>query len=93
MSSLDEKVQREHGKPRKISSTITYYPGDEETLESGEMIAGIPDHWNPNGIGFYRADPDAEGAFMRVYFKSYERDDSDPFEKKRHMVVVEIPQS
>lgn len=57
------------------------------------MIAGIPDHWNPSGVGFYRPDPDEEGAFMRVYIESYERDDSDPAAKKRHIVIVELPQS
>ncbi|MET0623353.1 MAG: hypothetical protein ABW250_10280 [Pyrinomonadaceae bacterium] len=90
MPSLDEQVVREPGKPRKISSTITYYPGDEKILENGEMIVGIPDHWNPS-FGFYRPDPDKEGALMHVYIESYKRDDSDPAAKKRHSVVVEIP--
>ena len=91
MPSIEEKVHNEPGKPRKISSTITYYPGDEKTLSDGEMIAGIPDHWNPDG-GFHRPDPEAQGAFILVYIESYERDDSNPAAKKRHIVTVEIPQ-
>ena len=90
MPSLEQKVEREPGKPRRFISTITLFIGDEDNLRSIEMITGIREHWDPNG-GYAKPDPDAEGIFMFVYIESYKRDDSDPAAKKRHFVEVEIP--
>ena len=91
MPSLEQNVEREPGKPRRIISTLTYYPGDEQTVRDSEMCAGIRDHWDPNGGGYFKPDSDDEGIFMCVYMETYERDDSDPSAKKRYIVEVEIP--
>jgi hypothetical protein len=91
MPSLEQTVEREEGKPRRFISTITYYPGDEESLRGAETVSGIPEHWDPNGQGYHKPDPDNEGIFMCVYIESFRRDDSDPTARKRHFVEVEIP--
>jgi hypothetical protein len=91
MPAIEEKVHSEEGKARKIITTLTFYPEDSDNLESSEMIAGIPDHWSKDG-GFFRPDPESinEEQFIKVYIQSYDRDDSNPAAKKRHIVVVEI---
>lgn len=92
MPTLEQRVINEDGKPRKFVSTLTFYPEDAVNLESSEMIAGIRDHWTPE-MGFFRPDPekDDDNSFIKVYFESYERDDSNPAAKKRHIVEIEIP--
>lgn len=89
MPTIDQKVHKEPGKPRTVSSTATFFPGDEEILNNGEQMVGIPAHWDSNH-GFVYPDPEAPGQFMRAYIKSYDRDDSNPAERKRHMVIEEI---
>jgi hypothetical protein len=55
------------------------------------MIAGIKDHYDPEGVGYFRPDPDEDGIFMCVYIEYHGVDDSDPSAKKRQTVEVEIP--
>jgi len=89
MPSIEYKVHKDPGKPRIISSTATFFTGDEEILKNGEQMVGIPDHWRKDA-GFYSPDPEVQGQFIHVYMKSYDKDDSNPAEKKRYMVVEEI---
>jgi hypothetical protein len=90
MPTLEQNVEREPGKPRRIISMLTFFSEDEKNLNDADMISSIRDHWDPNGQGYYRPDPDNEGSFICVYIESVQKDDSDASAKKRHIVEVEI---
>lgn len=89
MPTLNETVERTPGKPRKIISDLTFFPGDEENVRNADMIASIPEHWDPNNSTLTRPDPDDDSKYITVYIEAYDKDNSDPAAKKRHSVLVE----